>query len=415
MASTAPTTPDLVAIEDPEFYLDDPWPTFAWMRAEQPFYHYAPLDTFVLTRYKDIRDVSIKPNLFVNSRGTFLADVKYRDQVTDSTITDSFFPKDGEQVGTADPPRHQDLRRVIAPAFSIPAMEAVRGPVREHLDEMLAKIVPGTPVEWMEIAAAMPITAACHLIGLPATDHKRVEFWSDELEKLGGDLTFEQIQQAANDFASLQEYIVANVERLKAAGPIAGVDLLSVLLTAELDNDKVTMGNVVMFAMTALAAGSDTTRAMLAGIAYCFAEHPDQWTDLRENRALVGNAIEEILRWITPARAFLRVAVEDTTINGQPIKAGQNLYLMYMAANRDENAFVDAERFDITRKDASRHLAFGAGPHLCAGMRLARMEGEIMLNALLDRFSRIDLAGPAVPVRHIIRNSWETLPVTFTA
>jgi cytochrome P450 len=110
----------------------------------------------------------------------------------------------------------------------------------------------------------------------------------------------------------------------------------------------------------------------------------------------------------------LRVAAEDTEINGQQIKEGQNLYLMYMAANRDENAFVNADKFDATRKDASRHLAFGAGPHLCAGMRLARMEGEIMMNALLDRFSRIDLAGPAVPVHHIIRNSWETLPAAFT-
>lgn len=414
MASAADARPDIVPIEDPEFYLNDPWPTFAWMRAEKPFYHYSPLDLFVLTRYKDIRDVTVKPNLFVNSRGTFLADLKYRDQVIDSTITDSFFPKDGEQVGTADPPRHQDLRRLIAPAFSLPAMEAVRGPIKAHVDELLDSVVPGTPLEWMDVAAAVPITAACHLIGLPTTDHKRVQFWSDELEKLGGDLSLEQIQQAAKDFASLQDYIIENVQRMKA-GPIAGVDLLSVLLTAELDNDKVTMGNVVMFAMTALAAGSDTTRALLAGIAHCFAENADQWRRLRQDRSLVSNAIEEVLRWVTPARAFLRAAIEDTEINGHPIKAGQSLYLMYMAANRDENAFVGASRFDFARKDAGRHLAFGSGPHLCAGMRLARMQGEIMLNALLDRFSRIDLVGPAVPVRHIIRNSWESLPVAFSA
>lgn len=412
MASTGSS--ELVPIEDPEFYLGDPWPTFARMRAEQPFYHYAPLDIFVLTRHRDIRDVSILPNLFVSSRGIFLADAKYRDQAGDTTMTDSFFPKDGEQVGTTDPPRHQELRRVIAPAFSIPALEAVRGPVSAHVHELLDVIAPGQPFDWVPVASAVPITAACNLIGLPATDHERVQSWSDELEKLGGDLSFAEIQQAAKELGSLQDYIVANVQRLKAA-PTHGNDLLSVLLYAELDNDKVTLGNVVMFAMTAMAAGSDTTRALLAGIVRCFADHPDQWTHLRENRALVRNAIEEVLRWVTPARAFMRVAVQDTEVNGQAIKAGQSLYLMYMAANRDETAFVNADRFDVTRRDASRHLAFGAGPHLCVGQRLARMEGEVVLNALLDRFARIELAGPPVPIRHIIRNSWEALPVRLIA
>ncbi len=385
------------------------------MRAEQPFYYYAPLDTFVVTRHKDIRDICFEPNRFIVSRGTFLNDRKYSEQAGDTGVTGSFFPKDGEQIGLTDPPRHQELRRVIAPAFSLPAMEAVRAPVTASLSEMLDTITPGESVEWMTYAAAMPITAACHLIGLPATDHKRVQYWSDELEKLGGDLSFEQISQAAKDFQSLQDYIQDNVKMIKAAGDREGLDLLSVLLNAELDNDKVTMGNVVMFAMTALAAGSDTTRAMLGGIVNCFSEHPDQWAHLRENRQLVSNAVEEVLRWVTPARAFLRVATEDCDVNGHHIKAGQALYLMYMAANRDETVFVNADRFDASRKNASRQLSFGAGPHLCAGLRLARMEGEIMMNALLDRFSRIELAGSPSPVRHIIRNSWDSLSASFAA
>jgi cytochrome P450 len=101
-------------------------------------------------------------------------------------------------------------------------------------------------------------------------------------------------------------------------------------------------------------------------------------------------------------------------VNGHLIRKDQPVYLMYMAANRDETEFENPHRFDVLRKNASRHLAFGAGPHLCAGMRLARMEGVIMLNALLDRFSGIRAAGPAVPVKHVIRNSWETLPAIFT-
>lgn len=413
MATTAPTRPDFIPIEDPDFYLD-PWATFAWMRAERPFYLYEPLDTVVLTRYKDIRDVSIRPETFSNAKGIFLLDVKYREQAGNSTIVETFFPKGGEQVGMTDPPRHQELRRVMAPAFSIPALDAIRAPVAEHLGDMLDEIVPGEPLEWMDIAARVPITAACHLIGLPATDHRQVQHWSDQLENLGGDVDYDQLVRAAADFQSLQGYIVENVERLKR-GKVEGLDLLSVLLNAELDAKKVTMANVVMFAMTALAAGSDTTRAMLGGIVHCFSENPDQWTYLRENRAQVPNAVEEIIRYVTPARAFLRVATEDSEVNGHPIRKDQPVYLMYMAANRDETEFEEPHRFDALRRNASRHLAFGAGPHLCAGMRLARMEGVVMLNALLDRFSGVRQAGPAVPVKHVIRNSWETLPAVFSA
>jgi len=404
----------VVPIEDPEFYTTDPWPTFAWMRRERPFYYYAPLDTFVVTRQRDIHEITDQADVFVNSRGLFLADIKYASQSGDAGVTNAFFPEGGEQVGTTDAPRHHDLRRVIMPAFSVAAMEEVQVPVAAQAAALLDGVTPGTPVDWMELAAQIPITAACHLIGLPATDHGRVQFWSDELEKLGGDLTLEQIQAAAAEFQSLQAYITEQVE-LKKSGPVTGKDLLSVLLTAELDGKTVSHANVVMFAMTALAAGGDTSRSMLGGLVHCFAEHPDQWDLLRKDRSLLRNAVEEVLRWVTPARAFVRTAIRDITVGGQAIREGQHVYLLYMAANRDEAAFEDADRFDITREDTAKHMAFGAGPHACAGSRLARMQGRAVLEALLDRFSRIELAGPATPVRgHLIRNSWTSMPAVFS-
>lgn len=412
MAQESARTDRRVPIEDPDFYLRDPWPTFAWMRAEAPVYYYEPLDTFVLTRHKDIRDAAARAETFVSSRGIFLNDVKYQSQARDQTVTDSFFPKGGEQVGTTDPPRQQELRRVLLPAFSVSAIERMRKPLTEHLHELLGRIRPGDVVDWVPAASSIPIRVSTVFLGVPDADHERVAHWSDELEKLGGEISFEELQAAASDFQSLQEYIIQNIEAKKASGS-TGEDLLSVLLAAELDNDKLTQANVVMFAMTALAAGSDTSRALLAGLVHCLAQHPEQWTRLREDRSLVQNAIEETLRWVTPARAFLRTASQEAVVHGQPIKEGQHVYFMYMAANRDGDAFRDADRFDITRPDASRHLAFGAGPHLCAGMRLIRFEARIVLNALLDRYARIELASEAVPVRHVIRNSWTTMPVVF--
>jgi cytochrome P450 len=400
-----------VDIEDPRFYLDDPWPTFSWLRENAPFYYYEPLDTYVVTRHADIRAIASHPASFVSSKGLFLNDIKYQAAPGDEMLTDSFFPKDGEQVGTTDPPRHQELRRVIAPAFSAKALDRMREGLTDVVVGLISGIAPGEPVDWMEIASLVPIVASTRLIGLPDADFERVQFWSNELEKLGGDLSLEELQAAAQEFKGLQTYIAENMVA-KRSHP-GDEDLLTVLLDAELDNDKVSEANVVMFAMTMLAAGSDTTRALLGGLVNHLAQHPDQWSMLRQDRSLIPLAIEETLRVVTPARAFLRTATEDIEINGHTIRANQHVYLMYMAANRDETVFPDPDRYDITRAESTQHLAFGAGAHVCAGSRLVRLEAPIVLNALLDRFSRIEAAGDATPVVHIIRNSWSAMPVTF--
>ncbi|WP_189339351.1 cytochrome P450 [Williamsia muralis] len=405
------TTPH-VQIEDPQFYLDNPWPTFRWMRENDPFYYYESLDTFVVTRHADIREIVNHPHVFVSSRGIFLNDWKYAgQQAGDETLTDSFFPKGGEQVGTADLPRHTDLRRVIAPAFSPRAIGRIAESLALEVAEMVEGIEPGAVTDWLPFASLVPIRAATKLIGLPDTDIDRVQFWSDELEKLGGDLTLEELQAAAREFQSLQQFIIENIE-VRRRNPGTD-DLLTVLLNAELDNDKVSEANVVMYAMTMMAAGGDTTRSLLAGIIYHLAQHPAQWELLRGDRTIIPRAIEEALRYVTPARAFGRTAVQDITVNGQEIKAGQRVYLMYMAANRDEEVFPDAEKFDITRKESAQQLALSGGAHICAGARLVRSEAAIVLNALLDRFARVELAGEAVPVVHVIRNGWSTMPVKF--
>lgn len=402
-------------IEAPQFYLDDPWPTFEWMQKEEPFYHYKPLDTFVITRHKDIRTISARADIFSNARGIFLNEIKYRAQAGDTNFSEGFWPEGGEQIGNTDPPRHQELRRVSQGAFTIPAILSLQEKLSAHVGHELDAMAEKGDVDFWEFAAAVPVEAACHLIGLSATDRSRVQFWSDELEKLGADISFEELQAAVSEFDSLKDYITENVERRKAeraAGDTGGLDLISVLLDAELDGQKgVKLPNVITFAMTAIAAGADTTRALLLGLPYYLAQNPDQWRLLKEDRSLVKNAIEEVLRLVTPARAFLRYVAQDTEVDGQVMKEGQHVYLMYMAANRDPEVFADPHRFDVTRSAAVRHLAFGAGPHLCLGQRLARMEGQLVLEAMLDRFERIELTGEPTPVVHVIRNSWDNMPV----
>jgi cytochrome P450 len=404
----------LVRIEDPQFYLDDPFPVFARMRAEAPVFYYEPLDTFVLTKHEDVRLVNRNSAIFSNARGIFLNDVKYQQAALADgpTVTDSFFPAGGEQIGTTDPPRHHELRRVASPAFSARALQLMEDEIRGYCAELVGQIVPGTVTDWMELAGILPIRVGSLLIGLPDADREQVRHWSDELEKLGGDLTFAELQAAAAEFATLRGYILENLEAKRAA---PGPDLLSTLLEAELDDRKVSEANVIMFAMTMMAAGSDTTRALLAGMVWALAKHPDQLARVAADRSLVPGTVEEALRWVTPARAFLRTATRDTEIRGQAVREGQHVYNVYMAANRDEEIFPHPDTFDVARPENDLHLAFGIGTHVCIGARLVRLEAGILLNALLDRFPRFELAAEPVPVRHMIRNSWDDMPVVFTS
>jgi cytochrome P450 len=310
----------------------------------------------------------------------------------------------------ADPPRHHELRRVVSPAFSARALQLMEDEIRGYCAELVDQIEPGVVTDWMELAGILPIRVGSLLIGLPDADRDQVRHWSDELEKLGGDLTLEELQSAVAEFATLRSYIVDNIEAKRAA---PGQDLLSTLLEAELDDRKVSEANVVMFAMTMLAAGSDTTRALLAGLVWALAKHPGQLARVAADRSLVPGTVEEALRWVTPARAFLRTATRDTEIRGQVVRNGQHVYNMYMAANRDEDVFPYPETFDVARPENDLHQAFGIGTHVCIGARLVRLEAGILLNALLDRFTRFELAAEPVPVRHMIRNSWHDMPIVF--
>jgi cytochrome P450 len=171
--------------------------------------------------------------------------------------------------------------------------------------------------------------------------------------------------------------------------------------------------NILAYATTVLAAGSDTTRALLTGTMLAFADFPDQMTRLKEDRSRINLGIEEALRWVTPARSFVRTALQDTEIRGTKIKAGQRIFLLYAAGNFDEEAFTDPHTFDVGRANATQHVAFGFGPHMCIGAQLVRTEMRIFLRQLLDRFSSVRKVSEPTPVVHVLRHSWFNAPLVF--
>ena len=191
-------------------------------------------------------------------------------------------------------------------------------------------------------------------------------------------------------------------------------DLVSVLLEAEVDTEKLDQLELDLFFLLLVVAGNETTRNLMSGAMAAFFDHPEQWERLRDDRTLMATAVEEMLRYVTPVMCFRRTAATDTVLGGQEIGEGDKVIFWHVSANRDETVFGDPDGFDVGR-DPNPHMAFGGGgPHFCLGANLARMEIAVMFDRLLDRLPDLSLDGPAQRLRSNFINGTKHLPVAFT-
>ena len=397
---------ELVRIDDPHFYVTDPYPVFARMRREAPAFYCEDLDTFAITRYDDVRAISRTPEVWSVADGILLNDAKY-----DDSITDSFFPEGAELISTTDPPRHRELRRVISPGFTPRKVSSMEDEIRHFTRQLLDGLEEGVEVEFVdEIAVVLPLWTVARFLGLPGDNIADLRYWSDEMVKMGGDLTAEELAQAAANIGPLNEYLMDQLDR-KRKEPHDG--FLSTLIRAEIDHEKLTDLNVLMLSTAVLVAGNGTTRNLLGGMMAMLAEHPAQREKLVADLSLSSGAVDETLRYVSPVPGFLRTALSDTDVQGQPIAAGQHCYLLYMSANRDETVFEYPDAFDITRPTDPGHLAFGFGQHVCPGNSLARLECRVLLEELIPRYPTWDVTGTPQRTLSVLENAWTTLPLTF--
>ena len=404
-----PLTADDIRIEDPDFYSAGRSERYQWLHAEHPVFYYAPLDLFVLSKHEDIRQAARHPEIFSSARGLHLHQLRLTPDEVEVYAT---LYGSGEQFAYADPPRHRELRGVATRIFAPRSLERLGQQIRRDVAELVGKIEPGRSLDFVEeVAAVLPIRVAVALIGLPSGHEADIRRWSDALESLKLIHGAGNIRAAIRQFSEMDDFFRAQFVS-KRANP--GDDLISTLLAAQLDGQPLTEPDLLTYCSTFLAAGSDTTRSLLAGMAVALAHHPDQLRKLRENPGLLDGAIEESLRWTTPARGFLRTAVADTQIRGVDIAAGQRVYLLYDAGNRDAEVFPDPWAYDIARPNASAHLGFGYGPHLCIAAHLARLEARELWGALLDRYDTIKVTGEVVEIRQLLRNGLVHLPLSFS-
>jgi cholest-4-en-3-one 26-monooxygenase len=261
-----------------------------------------------------------------------------------------------------------------------------------------------------EISAELPLLVIAELLGVPQEDRRMVFDWSNRM--IGSEDPEYQLPGVDPGEAAMQVYSYA--EELASQRRLAPrADLVSVLIDAEVEGEKLDQLELDLFFMLLVVAGNETTRNLMSGAMTAFFEHPDQWELLRTDRSLLPGAVEEMLRYVTPVMHFRRTATGDFELRGQEIKEGDKIVFWHTSANRDEEAFENPAVFDVTRSP-NNHIAFGGGgPHFCLGANLARMEIMVMFDRLLDRMPDMRLDGEVQRLQSNFINGTKHIPIAF--
>jgi len=307
-----------------------------------------------------------------------------------------------------DPPQHVEHRRPLAETFKAKVIADMEPQIRTTCREILADAAAAEEVEFVhDVTARLPTQVMGRLMGVPVDDwdllHRLAERQTSgqDPEVTGG----EPDHSASIEMAM---YAIELAAARRAEPPRE--DLTTLILEADFGGQPMSDVDFGSFFVQLVTAGNDTTKTMLSSGLLALLQHPDQLSDLRADPSLVPSAVEEILRWANPLHYFRRTATAHTRLHGVEIAAGDKVAMHYTAANRDDEVFDDAQRFDI-RRSPNPHLSFGIGEHFCLGVHLARLEGRVFFEELIARFADIELVGDPVRLRSNLNNSYKRLPV----
>jgi cytochrome P450 len=397
-------------LDDPAFYATNPVDVYARLRAESPVHWYERerRGFWVLSKHEDIVAVSRQPELFSSATGVTIDDVEHVGLVGQAELPQ------GELMLVTDPPRYRDLRKVLAHHFTHAALDRFAERIREIVLTNLANAAEQGEANFVE-TVSMPtaIQTICAGLDLPPGDWRYLKTLTTRHPgdaELGIDPVF---GISTPSFNALCDYFNAALDD-RRAHPRGDDDWLTTLTRAEAHGAPLPRETALLFCIDLLMAGNDTTDGLLSIGTAGLAEHPDQRELLRAQPDLIGPAVEELLRWVTPVIAMARTATADTEVRGQRIAKGDYVVLLYAAANRDEDAWGDdAERIDIRRARLGRQIAFGTGIHVCIGAHLSRLESRIMFSELLERYPDYAVTGPPTRVPSTILNAFGDLPVTL--
>ncbi|MFN8034790.1 MAG: cytochrome P450 [Acidimicrobiia bacterium] len=401
---------DPLDLVDAARYARDGYPHDAWtrLRAEAPIARFEPegfKPFWAITKHADIVEISRQPVRFSSERGLTLAR---------AGAPDAKMP---EMVVMLDPPRHVPMRRTVSARFSPKAVRAHQAEVERITREILDAAATGGDVvegDFVErVAGPLPLAVMAWMVGLPRSDWDLLFNLTNEVignndpeYRRPGESAGRTIQRARREIHSYFEALIE--ERRRDPGD----DLVSELIRARIDGEPLTQDQLLAYCELLVEAGNETTRNAISGGLLALCENPEEWEKLRKDRELLRDAVEEVLRWVTPISHFTRVATEDCRVRGVDIARGDQVALYYASANRDEDVFDDPFAFRVDR-NPNQHLAFGFGEHVCMGAHLARVELEAVFGQLLDRLEFFELAGPVERLESAVNGSIKHLPLRY--
>ena len=354
---------------------------------------------WVVTRHADVMAVSRDSSLFSSWDNTAL--IRQRPDAGDGGV-------DGQRLIllNIDPPQHTKLRGIISRGFTPRAIGSLREALTARAERIVAEaLAEGTGDFVTDVACELPLQAIAELLGIPQEDRRKIFDWSNQM--VGSDDP-DYAGDAMGAATGLLSYSMTLAEDRRGC---PRDDIVTKLVHAQVDGGELSADEFGFFVLLLAVAGNETTRNAISHGMAALLDHPDQWELYRARRP--DTAPDEIVRWSTPVTVFQRTARADTSLGGQLIKAGQRLGLFYRSANFDEDVFDQPERFDILRSP-NPHLGFGGnGAHFCLGANLARLEIELMFNAIADGMPSIKRAGDAERLRSGWLNGIKRLPVTY--
>jgi cytochrome P450 len=400
---------DPLDLVDPVRFARRGYPHAVWtrLRAEAPVAHFAPAGYrafWAITKHADIVAIASQPQRFSSAHGIILGRA-------------NAVAVPSEMVVTLDPPRHGPMRRVASRRFTPRALSAQREEIERITVEILDRAATAGAVaecDFVErIAAPLPIAVVAWVLGVPRDDWGLLFRWTNEVigkddpeYRRPGETPSQTIRRARGE---LHAYFDRLIEQRRGAPED---DLVSELVRAKIGEAPLTQEQLLAYCELMVEAGNETTRNAISGGLLAFCEHRGEWEKLRDRPELLSDAVEEILRWVSPITHFTRTATEDCEVRGSQIRAGEQVALFWASANRDEEVFADPFVFRVDRRP-NPHLAFGVGEHFCMGAHVARVELETIFRHLLRRLAWFEVSGPVERLSSAVNGGLKHLPLRY--
>ena len=378
---------------------------FTYLRHHDPVHWHPERDGpgfWVITRHEDVTKVSKDWQTYSSNRGaTYLHDLP-AEQLEQQRM----------MMLNMDPPQHTKLRLMVNKGFLPRHVNELESHVRAIATEIVDGVIERGSCDFVtDVAMELPLAVIAEMMGVPKEDRFRLFDWTNSM--IGSEDPEYAVAPEAAGNAAIEMFMYANeLAAAKRAKP--GDDLISNLLSAEIDGENLSDLEFDLFFMLLAVAGNETTRNLVSHALLGLFEFPDQWAALVAAGATNPFAIEEFLRWGTPVMHFRRTAQHDEELHGKTICEGDKVTIWYASANRDETVIPDPDRFDVARTP-NQHVAFGAGgPHFCLGANLARLEIRALFDEIIRRMPDVRQAGPAQRLRSNFINGIKHLPIEYT-